>query len=219
MNFVGHAVVAARVPPASPGFLLGAVLPDLLPMAGVRRLDPAAGLPDDVAAGMRCHILTDASFHAHAGFVGLLREVRSRLLARGVPTGPARAAAHVGVELALDGLLLDRADGQDALAAALSDRQCVTFAIPAEARARWDDLTARIADRGALHPYRDPAPVVQRVLARRPRLALDDEHVAVLAAELEAVAPALAAAEADLVADAVSAASAGGTPVASPRPA
>src|SRR4029453_6456343 len=62
MNFLGHTHVALAGGGDDPGFVLGAVLPDLAPMAGirlaVRRLDGRLG------EGMRCHLRADAAFHA-----------------------------------------------------------------------------------------------------------------------------------------------------------
>ena len=55
VNFLAHAAVARRADP-SPGFVLGAVLPDLLPMAGVH-VDRAR-VRDDVAAGWSCLLYT-----------------------------------------------------------------------------------------------------------------------------------------------------------------
>src|SRR5687768_8762401 len=100
------------------------MLPDLASMAGVR-LDTTE-LPDDVAAGVRHHYAADAAFHGHESFIRLLRTVRTALADAGVARGPARAAAHVGVELALDGwLLAEVAHAHDALSDALAARTAV----------------------------------------------------------------------------------------------
>jgi hypothetical protein len=203
VNFVGHAVVAARVAPGDGAFVLGAILPDLWSMTGVRA--DADALPDEVVAGVRCHHAADAAFHGHAAFIGLMRALRADLIAAGVARGPARAAAHVGIELALDGLLLDRPSAREAMAAALDARDGVRAAVPAGDRPRWDALLTRMAGGLGDRPYRDPAPVVQRVLGRRPRLALPDENVPLLAARLDAARPAVAAAEPALVDSAVEA--------------
>jgi hypothetical protein len=75
------------------------MLPDLVSMlkSRVPRLEP--GL---VADGVTLHLLTDDAFHHSRAFRELSRRAFTVLLDRGVRRGPARAAAHVGVELLID---------------------------------------------------------------------------------------------------------------------
>src|SRR5690606_17656531 len=74
VNVLGHTYVARAVGNASPEHVLGAVLPDLAPMAGVRvRRNELDG---DLAEGVRCHLRTDAAFHAHRDFRAGSRALR-----------------------------------------------------------------------------------------------------------------------------------------------
>ena len=62
MNFLGHTHVALAGGEDDPGFVLGAVLPDLAPMAGIRvpQLRPEGPL----GAGVRCLLRADAAWRA-----------------------------------------------------------------------------------------------------------------------------------------------------------
>jgi hypothetical protein len=60
VNFFGHAALAAARQ-SDPGFVLGAMLPDLAPLAGLRI---AAVDAEEVAAGRAFHVAADARFHA-----------------------------------------------------------------------------------------------------------------------------------------------------------
>ena len=99
MNFGAHIVVAERVG-ASP---LAAAAPDLVHMA---RLGLAPGV--DAAH----HHRADAAFHDLPWFQARTRALSIDLQGHGVRRGPARGAAHVAVELLLDGAVL--ADEEDA---------------------------------------------------------------------------------------------------------
>ena len=90
------------------GYLLGAVLPDLAPMAGVkvvrsslRRRWPTAWAA--TCAPTRCSTPIPSSSPARG------RSGRE-LDARGVASGPARAVGHAGWELLLDGALVGNGD-------------------------------------------------------------------------------------------------------------
>lgn len=102
MNYLGHAAVALEVE-ESPGFVLGAMLPDLL---GMLRLRVPSVLPDDVTRGVRFHERTDAAFHDTRVFVESNRAAVKALGELGVRRGPARAMAHMGVEMVIDGALV-----------------------------------------------------------------------------------------------------------------
>ena len=101
MNFFGHACLAAAEN-GDARFVLGAMLPDLAPMAGVRirSIDDTS-----LAAGHAHHVATDVAFHGAAEFTGWAAEASRALQAAGVRRGPARGVAHVGIELLLDGWL------------------------------------------------------------------------------------------------------------------
>ena len=75
-----------------------------LPGWDVRVLGAANG---PLGAGIALHHATDRVFHAAPWFLDFERELRSQLREDGLPDGGARACAHVGPELLLDGALLD----------------------------------------------------------------------------------------------------------------
>lgn len=102
MNYLGHAALAiARA--ENPRFVLGAMLPDLYSMMRVRgdRVnDP------DLMLGVDFHIRTDALFHQTETFISLNRNALAKLRERNVSRGPARACAHIGVEMLIDAVLV-----------------------------------------------------------------------------------------------------------------
>jgi hypothetical protein len=174
VNFFGHAVVARQVD-GDPGFLLGAMAPDLLAMCGAV---PGAPRSPQVVAGQANHLAVDARFHASPAFLSLTVWATGALREAGLPRGAARGAAHVGVELFLDGLLArDRAARADYLrslegAEALGAPFAWADAPSAE---RWRALVVRLRGGTILDDYRDPEFVAARLigaLGRRPRLAL-----------------------------------------------
>jgi hypothetical protein len=183
MNFFGHAWLAARARPDA-AFVFGAMLPDLAAMLGLR----VEGVADAaVDGGRRFHLATDAAFHRSERFAALVRGSTAALRASGLRPGPARAIGHVGVELLLDGWLAARHGVPALYDAALSRAPSLATAISFRREgdaAALGDLCTRIRD-AALPPsaWCEPerlAARLARILARRPRLALE-------AAELPAV--------------------------------
>jgi len=180
LNFFGHAVMAMFESDGS-RFVLGAMLPDLGSMAGARieRVND-----DEVAAGVAHHHRIDHAFHACAPFVGLCSSALETLEARGVSRAAARAVGHVGSELLLDGAMSAREDAVQVYARTLRDaidqRAADRVALRGDARIDLHALLAQLADSPLPGAYRDPAFVcsrLQRILARRPRLALQPhEH-------------------------------------------
>lgn len=174
---------------ASPALALGAMLPDFASMCqgGIARVTHA-----EVEAGIALHHRTDAAFHRLPGFLGLCRQTAAQLQQRGVGRGPARGAAHVAVELLLDGVLLDDETAcglyTDALAGTWTDD--VHWQAP-DQRARWQRLHTRLRDHGVPVRYRDPEAVAEgvvRVLDHRPLLRLgaaDRERVRAAMAPLQ----------------------------------
>lgn len=202
MNFFGHAAVAARRRDA-PAFVLGAMLPDFCSMAGAR---PLAFEHREVSAGVAFHHATDAAFHATATFVALCSEAVAELSELGVRRGSARAAAHVGIELLLDGVLLEDPAARDAYLRALGAEAIVpTIRFEDEAgRARFEGLRQRLVRLGVPDGYRLPAFVAARLsgtLAHRPRLRLSLEAERAVAVWLERAQPAVARAGPDLLAE------------------
>ena len=184
MNFFGHAVIASRRT-RSPVLALGAMLPDFASMCGGRI---ARVVDAELAAGVALHHATDAAFHRLPAFLELYRHATERLQQRGVARGPARGAAHVGVELLLDGELLGDAAARhiylDALA--MSGEELVHWDTPDQA-ARWQRLRERLRAAGVPAHYGEPDEVAERVAAtlrHRPLLRLDDAALDRLRAEL-----------------------------------
>ena len=214
MNLLAHAWVARATGHDAPEAVLGALLPDLATMAQVRldRARLAAAPPGDpLAAGVRCHVATDAVFHRDARFVGGSSAIRRDLREAGVGLGAARAVGHVGWELLLDGTLL-RTPTDEAFAAALARVDEATPVVADRDRARWDAFLAswerdRPPDRP--HPphrlrYDDPGWVAERlvaILAPRPRLALPADRVPVVRDTLERHLAAVVAAAPGVLAD------------------
>lgn len=179
MNFFGHALIAAAER-RDAGFVLGAMLPDLASMAGLRLL--AADEPV-LAAGISLHFASDARFHAEPAFRRACIEATYRLREAGVRRGPARAAAHAGLELLLDGFWA-RSRGVPAVYRAALEE--VPAALPSlrwrgrEGGARLARACERIARSPLPEAYAEPDFAVERlvrILQRRPRLALLAEEV------------------------------------------
>lgn len=178
MNYLGHAHVAlASGEDVHARYILGAVLPDVASMAGVRV--QYQRLPEPMAAGVRHHQRADAVFHAHPAFRQGMAALRGDLAAAGLAGGAARAVGHVGWELLADGALL----GSPAEVAywqslALGDE--VRNALDGSDQERW----ARLLDYRERRPvlrYDEPAWVAARlhaILDRRPRLRFPAPQVA-----------------------------------------
>jgi hypothetical protein len=190
VNYFAHASVAARLG-AGDARVLGAMLPDFARMLGAR----LGELSDpELAQGSALHHRTDAAFHVSPTFRALEREGVRELLAAGVRRGPARGAAHVGLELLLDASLAGgEHDGR--YLAALGTAPALADAIawrPAQGASRWRRLHARL--RAAGPPSRRPAPErvaerIARALAPRPRLRLEADEPARVTRWLAAAAP------------------------------
>jgi len=182
VNFFGHAAAACCVDD-DPAFILGAMAPDLLPLCGA----VAAGESSPkVAAGRAHHLSVDAAFHANPTFT-LLSAWASRMLTEGgVARGAARAAAHVGIELCLDGVLAFQPSARAAYTRSLAeaDGAAAPFLWRDEVSgSRWQSLVARLRGGQVPDAYRDPDFVTDRLLGalgRRPRLALSAHEASAL---------------------------------------
>lgn len=173
MNFFGHATVAAWDAGASPAFVLGAMLPDFASISGVRAV---RAIDEDAIRGVALHHRTDDVFHAAPDFVALTMLVRERLEHGGVERGSARAAAHVGVELLLDGTLVSDARTGDLYVRALAAAAPLLVCARELDTDRFARFLSRARSYGVPFPYTDPRFVAERVagaLSGRPRLALD----------------------------------------------
>ncbi|HSC88162.1 MAG TPA: hypothetical protein VLC09_12855 [Polyangiaceae bacterium] len=101
VNYLGHAAIAQEAS-RDPYFVLGSMLPDLANMLRVRlpRLDDPR-----LTDGVRFHERCDAVFHDLPTFIELNHLALDGLRQLGVSRGPARAAAHLGTEFAIDAVL------------------------------------------------------------------------------------------------------------------
>jgi len=173
VNFFGHAAVATWQETAPPGRVLGAMLPDFSTMSGARL---AADQPHDadVSGGIDLHHVTDGVFHRLPPILALMRELDERLLVGGCARGPRRAVAHIGVELLLDGVLVDDATYRDAYVAGLAHSpDGIAWREPDDAP-QFSRLLDRLRSYGVPLDLQRPDAIAQRLhrmLAHRPLLA------------------------------------------------
>lgn len=183
MNFFGHAVIASRSDAAHGSvraeFVLGSMLPDFASMLRVRppRVTSAA-----LEEGLRHHHATDDAFHGSESFLEFSRHASIFLGARGLSRGSARAVAHVGVELILDGALADDGGANEAYLCAVESGLTEAIASQihwsaANGGSRFAQLCHTLASRGPARSNASPELIAERlrnILMGRPRLALDD---------------------------------------------
>jgi hypothetical protein len=190
MNFFGHAALATQhfessCPTLSPAELArlcaGAMLPDFL---GMLRLGRPSVQDPLVARGIAFHHRSDEAFHDLPPFLRLSRAAFTWLTDRGLPRGPSRAVAHVGIEMLLDEPLAEEPRARAAYRSAL--------ALPLDGLLELGtshELSRLTALRAALleraHGARNPSPElvaerIRRTLAGRPRLETDDTGQALL---------------------------------------
>jgi hypothetical protein len=199
MNFFGHAALAAshfseQQPPLGadllPTLCLGAMLPDFI---GMLRLGRPTIHDATLATGVAFHHGTDEVFHELPGFQRLSRQAFAWLSQQHMPRGPARAVAHMGIEMLLDEVMADVASARDAYRAALQVplAPLLDFASVADGE-RLAALQQALLTRSASQ-LRPPAALVaeriRRSLAGRPRLALDDAGQALLGGWVTATRP------------------------------
>jgi hypothetical protein len=194
VNFVGHIAVGAAVASGDDAeFLVGTAVPDFASMARTRLRGAAPGA---LADGITLHHATDRAFHADEWFLALERDLRAGLLADGLPDGGARACAHVGVELLLDGALLSETDVASAVSSVYEgigepSDAVVELAAPLE-RARWHEHLVGISQRLDPTSYSDADAVGRRlhtITSRRPRLAFPPTMVETVCARLHTLQP------------------------------
>lgn len=186
MNYFGHAAIATWCGVA-PAAVLGSMLPDFASMCGARLGEQ----PDAVvAAGIALHHRTDKVFHTLAPVAAVMRELEARLAELGCARGPQLATGHVGVELLLDGVLVEDPASCAGYLAAIASDATVGWVEGGDARYRLlldrlrgygvpDDL--KTVD-GVMHRLR-------RVLGARPRLAPNDKDLVAMQRALEEAQP------------------------------
>jgi acyl carrier protein phosphodiesterase len=155
-------------------------VPDLSRFA--RREEPVpSSHGDELRQGIAAHHRADAAFHDHPLFTSWMAEVRHALPSSG---RGGLAAAHVAVELLIDGALLDAG-----AAGAYDD--ALAWAQPSF-DGTWDEVVSRMRTGEIIEAYRRPDGVAERVVAvlrRRPRLAPLAPAPADLAAAVAGVSP------------------------------
>lgn len=205
MNLGGHIAVAAKLS-SRPDVWLGAALPDIGAMG---RFNLLGDKPDgEIAEGIALHHATDDLFHGHEWFKAHQANLFEALSKAGVRRGAAKAVAHVGPELLLDGELLAHPVMNSQISAGMErlipnvDR--VELLVQLEKRASWRGHLERVASRGAPTFYGDPHQVavsLQRILSSRPRLALDRSQVNLIGDLLSEVHPEIKATGVELIDD------------------
>jgi acyl carrier protein phosphodiesterase len=200
MNFVAHSHVALRISGASWEEAFGAVLPDLVSMAGTR-IDRSR-LGCDVQDGIALHHRTDKAFHGLEAFQTGSRRIREALRAAGLPTGPVRAIGHAGFELLLDGCLLSHRGVREEFAQVLARAPDVAEAVSPTDADRWRELLRSMREESWWLGYEDPklvAHALQRRLQRRPLLRFSEAAVPMVTEVLTAARHALEAVAEDIV--------------------
>jgi hypothetical protein len=189
VNFFGHAAAARRVDD-DPAFVLGAMAPDLLPLCGAVA---SAVTSPKVAAGQAHHLAVDRLFHENQTFAALQVWAARALIERGVPRGGARGAAHVGIELFLDGVLAEETRAREVYLRSLTDAETTRSPFvwrDDSSRLRWRTLVVRLRTGTIPEAYCDPDFVAARIvgaLAPRPRLALTENDARTLRGFLPAL--------------------------------
>jgi len=174
VNFFGHAVSACWSSD-DPAFVLGAMLPDFASMCRGK----IASVGDErTAAGVDFHHRCDAVFHRAPVFRELMSWLERALRDQNVRKGGSRGAAHVGIELLLDGALIADPAARRLYPLALGHAGDADVSWRDDAHAqRWSSLLVRLADHGLPVGYADTAIVGKRIaqiLSNRPLLALTD---------------------------------------------
>jgi hypothetical protein len=178
VNFFSHAVLAERRSD-DPRWILGSMLPDFVSMAGLRLESVTGDAP--LERGVAFHHQSDDAFHGAPLFVELMEGAREELERAGLDSGPAMAIGHVGVELLLDGHLVERYGVLPSYRYAMSEAAGVASLLrfvglePEPGADRWRRLCARLEAAPVPQRYTEPAFVADRliyILATRPRLAV-----------------------------------------------
>lgn len=155
------------------------MLPDFVSMAGLRLESVKGDAP--LERGVAFHHTSDDAFHGAPLFIELMEEAREELEADGLDSGPAMAIGHVGVELLLDGHLVERGGVSSSYRHAMSEAADVAVLLrfqkldPEQGQDRWRQLCTRLVSGPVPQRYTEPAFVAElliRILSTRPRLAV-----------------------------------------------
>jgi hypothetical protein len=170
--------------------VLGAMLPDFATMSGAR----LAEAHDDagVTLGIALHHRTDGAFHHLPPVLALMRELDDRLERAGCARGPRRAVAHIGVELLLDGVLIEELIYRDSYLAGLAhDPSGVQWRHDGD-DARFTVLLSRLRAHGVPDDLRKPESIamrLHRMIAHRPLLAPSPADLVAIKSSLVAHKP------------------------------
>jgi hypothetical protein len=187
---------------------LGSALPDIATIGGFKMLPHSANGP--VGRGVAFHHATDRLFHSHDWFTFRQKSVFDDLTDAGVGRGAARASAHVGVELLLDGELFhDRPERSGSVTRAFEAAHTtpgIGEVVPEASRQRWHEHLSKLPSWRTPTYFRDPHSVARRmesILSARPRLAMKPDEVERVAVALAAVQPSIKDSAEDFLAELV----------------
>lgn len=164
-------------------FLLGSALPDIASMGRVRLQRPLVNSTLDL--GVQNHHYADSAFHQSAWFVQRNAALHDKLEGAGLKRGPARACAHVGIELLLDGALLATIPHlsvavQGCLQRAGDQSLDLQASVKPDRADHWQTHLDRTAKWLLPNDYHRPSAVahrLHRIVANRPRLAFPSDQI------------------------------------------
>ncbi len=140
--------------------------------------------PSSIREGVAEHRRLDKYFHNHPVFTRNQGAAYQALVENGIGRGPARASAHVGVELLIDGAILsaDLAPTFPGLWARLHSPDDAVVNLVEDKHGRlWLDWLARFTQQLDPRRYASPRYVAERlhqhILGSRPRLQLSEGEV------------------------------------------
>jgi hypothetical protein len=117
-----------------------------------------------------------------------MRELDDRLARLGCARGPRRAVAHIGVELLLDGVLVDEPAYRDAYTRGLAHEAPITWRSPGD-DARFAILIARLRTHGVPDDLKRTDAItgrLHRMLSHRPLLRPSPDDLAAIRSALAA---------------------------------
>lgn len=165
------------------------MLPDFATMSRARLVEPTDAA---VAHGIALHHDTDRAFHQMPPVLALMRELDERLDRAGCARGPRRAVAHIGVELLLDGVLVEEAAYRDSYLGGLAhDPAGVRWRDEGD-DARFAVLLTRLRAHGVPDDLRRSDAIatrLHRMLAHRPLLAPSPTDLVAIKSSLVAHQP------------------------------
>lgn len=197
LNYFGHACVTSQLED-DPRIVYGSMLPDF---CGMAKAGPCKSADPKTSQGVSLHYEVDRHFHSAPLFLQYMARGAAELRQEGLSKGAARAIAHVGVELLLDGIYMETSAFCDPYLRALEVSQSVLATLNKPAGDRFSQLAkvaSAVVQGGVPNRLRDErrvADLLFQILQRRPRIAFSRD-------KLPAVTTWLTAAKTDLRHDA-----------------